>query len=104
MKPQAVFPQAGTASPLNWRAEFHDPGMEAMFGHPILPHTACQRRLALCVIALLFLVFALADYIVLGAGEAFHLLRAVRLTTIAACLVLPWRFGSGRRWRTRRSP
>lgn len=78
----------GNAGFLNWRAEFHDPRMEALFRHSILSHNACQLSLALCVIALLFLAFALADYSLLGKSEGFLLLLSARLITVTACLLL----------------
>ncbi|MDR5892735.1 GGDEF domain-containing protein [Halomonas mongoliensis] len=78
----------GNAGLLNWRAEFHDPKMEALFRHSILSHNACQLSLALCVIALLFLVFALADYSLLGKSEGFLLLLSARLVTVTTCLLL----------------
>ena len=78
----------GEAGLLNWQAEFRDPAMEALFKRTILAYHACQLRLALCLIAGLFLAFALADYSVLGAGGAFVTLLFIRLVTVAACLVV----------------
>ncbi|WP_290786360.1 GGDEF domain-containing protein [Halomonas sp.] len=71
---------------LNWQAEFRDPEMESLFNRTILAYHACQLRLALVLIAGLFLAFALADYSLLGAGGAFATLLAIRLVTVAACL------------------
>ena len=71
---------------LNWQAEFRDPEMESLFNRTILAYHACQLRLALVLIAGLFLAFALADYSLLGAGGAFAILLAIRLVTVAACL------------------
>ncbi|WP_416140393.1 diguanylate cyclase [Halomonas sp. HK25] len=62
--------------------------MENLFKRSILAHHACQLRLALCLIAGLFLAFALADYSVLGSSGAFAALLAIRLVTVAACLLV----------------
>lgn len=78
----------GEAELLNWQAEFRDPAMEALFKRSILAHHACQLRLALCLIAGLFLAFVLADYVLLGFGDSFATLLSVRLVTVAACLVV----------------
>ncbi len=78
----------GEAGLLNWQAEFRDPAMEALFKRTILDYNACQLRLALCLIAGLFLVFALADYSVLGSDSAFAMLLAIRLITVAICLLV----------------
>ncbi|MGJ7456351.1 diguanylate cyclase [Halomonas sp. MA07-2] len=78
----------GEAELLNWQAEFRDPAMEALFKRSILAHHACQLRLALGLIAGLFLAFVLADYVLLGFGDSFATLLAFRLVTVVACLVV----------------
>ncbi|QJQ98804.1 GGDEF domain-containing protein [Halomonas sp. PGE1] len=78
----------GEAGLLNWQAEFRDPALEALFKRSILAHHACQLRLALCLIAGLFLAFAVADYSVLGLGGDFATLLIARLATVAACLAV----------------
>ncbi|WLI73962.1 GGDEF domain-containing protein [Halomonas alkalicola] len=78
----------GEAGLLNWQAEFRDPALEALFKRSILAHHACQLRLALCLIAGLFLAFAAADYSVLGLGGDFFILLVARLATVAACLAV----------------
>lgn len=45
---------------LNWQAEFHDSALEALFQRTLTSYHASQLRVALVVIAGLFLAFALA--------------------------------------------
>lgn len=83
-----MTPSAVDGHELNWQAEFRDSALEALFQRTLLSYHACQLRLALCLIAGLFLVFAVADYSVLGPGGAFVTLLIARLITVTACLGL----------------
>lgn len=73
---------------LNWQAEFRDSALEALFQRTLITYHACQLRLALAVIAGLFLAFALADYTVLGPGQPFQTLLAMRLLVVLVSLLL----------------
>lgn len=73
---------------LNWQAEFRDSALEALFLRTLMSYHACQLRVALVVIAGLFLAFALADYTVLGPGRPFMALVGMRLAVVLVCLLL----------------
>ncbi|QTF94260.1 GGDEF domain-containing protein [Halomonas sp. BM-2019] len=83
-----MTPSAVDGHELNWQAEFRDSALEALFQRTLLSYHACQLRLALGVIAALLLAFSLADYNLLGPGEAFLTLLAMRLMIVAVCLLL----------------
>jgi diguanylate cyclase len=96
-----MTPSAVDGHELNWQAEFRDSALEALFQRTLLSYHACQLRLALGVIAVLLLAFSLADYSVLGPGEAFLTLLAMRLMIVAACLLLAlaaWRRPAVAQW------
>jgi diguanylate cyclase len=85
----------GRDDALNWRSEFRDPALEALFRRTLLAHDACQMRYALALAAALFLAFTLTDYRLLGFEEAFWGLLAMRITLALGCgmmvLALWWR-------------
>jgi diguanylate cyclase len=73
---------------LDWHAEFQDPAREALYCRTMQAHDACQMRFALWVAAGLFLAFSLTDFTLLGFGDTFLSLLAMRATVIMACLLL----------------
>ncbi|MDN3556772.1 GGDEF domain-containing protein [Halomonas maura] len=73
-----------------WTAEFTDPRLEADYRRYVLPRTAGQLQTSLLVIALLFTLLGMADYLLLGASPTFFLLLALRVLVAIACL-LTWR-------------
>ncbi|MCH4561783.1 GGDEF domain-containing protein [Halomonas sp. EGI 63088] len=79
---------AGDSAGLNWRAEFQDSALEALFRRTMQAHDACQMRYALWVAAGLFLAFGLTDYGLLGFGNAFFVLIATRTSVALACILL----------------
>ncbi|WP_254275041.1 GGDEF domain-containing protein [Halomonas sp. 3H] len=86
---------------LNWQAEFRNSAMEALFLRTLMSYHACQLRVALIVIAGLFLAFSLADFAVLGPGRPFMALVGMRLTVVLACLLLAlavWRRPAVAHW------
>lgn len=78
----------GGSTELSWRAEFHDPALEALFRRTMQAHDACQMRHALWVAAGLFLAFSVADYHLLGFSNAFFVLITTRTSVALACLLL----------------
>ncbi|TFH87163.1 GGDEF domain-containing protein [Billgrantia azerbaijanica] len=73
---------------LNWRAEFHETNIEALYRRTMQAHEACQLRYALWAAAGLFLAFSLADYALLGLGDVFFTLLAMRVGIAVSCVVL----------------
>ncbi len=62
--------------------------MEARYRKSARHRTARQTRTAAIVAAVMFLLFALSDYALLGSTGAFYALLTLRLTVVAACTVL----------------
>lgn len=73
---------------LNWYSEFREPTLEALFQRTMQAHHACQLRYALWSAAGLFLAFSLADYTLLGLGETYSWLLAMRVAVALSCVSL----------------
>jgi diguanylate cyclase len=80
--------EAGEEASLNWRAEFHDAALEALYRRTMRMQDAQQLRYGLRVIAVVFLLFIVADYVLLGFGATFLLLATIRLFITLCCLGL----------------
>ena len=71
-----------------WRGEFLSAVLEARYRHHVQGETARQMRSSLLVAAGLFLAFSVSDYALLGIGDAFFALLALRAVVVAAALTL----------------
>lgn len=80
--------EARQGASLNWRAEFHDAALEALYRRTMRLQDAQQLRYALWLIAATFLLFITADYVLLGASATFLILAATRVGVALSCLVL----------------
>lgn len=83
-----------TDSVLDWRAQFRDAALEALYRRTMQSHDACQMRIALSVVAALFLAFSLSDYSLVGFDAPFLTLLAMRFTVAAVCLLAAWSVSS----------
>lgn len=80
--------EARVGASLNWRAEFNDAALEALYRRTMRLQDAQQLRYALWLIAATFLLFIAADYVLLGASGTFLILAATRVGVTLCCLVL----------------
>lgn len=80
--------EAREGASLDWRDEFEDPALEALYRRTMQRQDARQLRYALWMIAAIFLLFTLADYLLLGAGARFLVLAAIRAIVALCCLAL----------------
>ncbi|MDA8138755.1 MAG: hypothetical protein M0036_08880 [Desulfobacteraceae bacterium] len=71
-----------------WLAEFTDRDVEKSFQRHVQPIMTRQLRIALMVWGVLLLLFAIPDYIALGAVRPFYYLLTFRMVTVAALLIL----------------
>lgn len=70
-----------------WQAEFVDPAIEQAYRADMQARMAWQLRTALWVWAALVLLFALPDYLTMGASPAFWQLTAYRVCSALALLL-----------------
>src|SRR5690606_14521411 len=84
-----------TLNPLS--GEFLDPAREAAYREALLPETVGQLRIALLILAAIYLLLAFVDYHALGSSPAFTLLLTLRASFALACLGLAFVCG----WRPR---
>ncbi|MCE8015578.1 GGDEF domain-containing protein [Halomonas sp. MCCC 1A17488] len=80
--------EAGEGASLDWRDEFQDSALEALYRRTMQLQDAQQLRYALWIIAGTFLLFGAADYILLGASLALLALLLVRFVVASSCLAL----------------
>ncbi|MBA2778519.1 GGDEF domain-containing protein [Billgrantia kenyensis] len=80
--------EAGEQASLDWRAEFHDAALEALYRRTMRMQDAQQLRYGLRVIAVVFLLFIVADFVLLGFGATFLVLATIRLFITLCCLGL----------------
>lgn len=80
--------EAGVGASLNWRDEFHDSALETLFRRTMQIQDSEQLRRALWIVAGIFLLLIVADYLLLGAGAEFLALAAIRLGVALCCLAL----------------
>lgn len=80
--------EAREGASLDWRDEFHDSALEALYQRTMQRQDAQQLCYALWLIAAIFLLFIVADYVLLGAGAEFLGLVAIRISVALCCLAL----------------
>ncbi|WP_111412286.1 GGDEF domain-containing protein [Billgrantia lactosivorans] len=80
--------EAGVGASLDWRDEFHDSALEALFRRSMQLQDAEQLRRALWIVAGIFLLFCAADYLLLGGSTPFLALVLVRTFVALCCLAL----------------
>ena len=73
---------------LDWRAEFQDSTLEALYRRTMLAQDARQLVLALCAISGIFFIFSLADLALVGFNGEFLALLAIRAFVAMSCLSL----------------
>ena len=71
-----------------WLAEFTDPAMEKSFREHVRISVVRHFRIAVVVWIVLLLLFAIPDYIALGAVRPFYYLLAFRLVTVAVLVAV----------------
>lgn len=82
------LPEAPQQPIARWRGEFIDAAMEGRYRHSVMGRTAAQLRTAAIVSAVLFMLFGLSDYALLGNTTAFQALLALRTVVVLACVLL----------------
>ncbi|MCC5883008.1 MAG: GGDEF domain-containing protein [Halomonas sp.] len=80
--------EAREGASLNWRAEFDDAALEALYRRTMRLQDAQQLRYVLWMVAAVFLMFILADYALLGDDSEFVILAAIRTFVTFCCLAL----------------
>ncbi|MGR2740132.1 GGDEF domain-containing protein [Billgrantia sp. Q4P2] len=80
--------EAGEGASLDWRDEFNDSALETLYRRTMQLQDAQQLRYALWIIAGIFLLFGVADYILLGASVELLGLWLIRLVVAFSCLAL----------------
>lgn len=80
--------EAGEGASLDWRDEFRDAALESLYRRTMQIQDAQQLRHALWIVAGIFLLFSVADYLLLGASLPFLALVAVRSLVALCCLAL----------------
>lgn len=80
--------EAREAPLLDWRTEFQDSTLEALYRRTMLAQDAQQLCYALCAISAIFFVLGLADLALLGFGSEFLTLLAIRTLVALCCLAV----------------
>ncbi|MFQ3787064.1 GGDEF domain-containing protein [Halomonas sp. A29] len=80
--------EAGEGASLDWRDEFKDSALEALYRRTMQLQDSQQLRYALWIIAGTFLLFGVADYILLGASLELLALLSIRFVVACSCLAL----------------
>ncbi|SNY95881.1 GGDEF domain-containing protein [Halomonas sp. hl-4] len=87
---------------LHWlTGQFCDVGSELMYRRSILESVRFEYSLALSIAALVFGMFAISDYYLLGLTREFYLLLAMRIVVVSMCLLVAFAI---RRWEGRTYP
>ncbi|MGQ4877290.1 GGDEF domain-containing protein [Billgrantia sp. LNSP4103-1] len=80
--------EATEGASLDWCDEFRDSALEALYRRTMQRQDAQQLCHALWLIAAIFLLFIVVDYLLLGAGALFLALAVIRATVALCCLIL----------------
>ena len=73
---------------LDWRIEFRNAALESQYRRSMRIHDAHQLRHAMRLIAIIFLLFIMADYALLKSSGVLLALTTVRCTVALSCLLL----------------
>ncbi|MFW3615421.1 GGDEF domain-containing protein [Billgrantia antri] len=84
----AVKHEAEEGASLDWRDEFQDAALEALYRRTMQLQDAQQLRHALHLVAGVFLLFGVADYLLLGVSFDLLAMLLIRLLVALSCLAL----------------
>ncbi|WP_404398263.1 GGDEF domain-containing protein [Idiomarina loihiensis] len=81
---------------IHWlTGQFFDPGKESRYRNSIKARVRFESRLALLLASVVFAMFGITDYNLLGLTREFYLLLTMRIAVVSCCLVLAFVIG---RW------
>lgn len=79
---------------IHWlTGQFNNTNNETNYRNSIKKRVRFETRVALIVVAMLFAVFGITDYNLLGLTREYYLLLAMRITVVSSCLVLAYVIG-----------
>jgi diguanylate cyclase (GGDEF)-like protein len=94
---QGGFPDPERYELSPWSGEFLDPSTEAAFREYIRPQFVQDTRRAFTMAALFYLAFAITDFLMLGAGDAYEVVLATRVMVTLSGLLIA--YTADRYWR-----
>lgn len=79
---------------IHWlTGQFYDGTIETNYRKSIEQRVRFETRLSLILVSVLFALFGITDYNLLGFSREFYLLLSMRITVISACLILAYIIG-----------